>query len=453
MVIKGNIEHALLLQKVAAVEEALEREDDTQVNLLIQSLHGADLADLVAFTSAEWQPSLVKIAQPFITVDVLVHLDDINRAVVLNYIDKNYLKTCVQSIESQKLFDIVEHLDTGHQLIVLKALPLEKQTLLAEIMAYPTDSAGRLMQSQSIGVPPLWSVNQVINHIAQLSKVPSVFYSLFVVNEEGQPVGEVLLSRLLGHPRHALIETVMNPTIYPVPVTMDQEEVAYLFRRYDLVSLPVINAEGKMVGVISIDDIVDVLHEEATEDILKLGRVTLANFNAPIYSLAYDRIRWLIVTFINTLIVSYVILQFEDSIKHTVALAILMPIVAAMGGNQGMQVVTLMVRAIAAQEIHAENSLKILFRELIIGCINGLFFAVILGCLTSYWFHYPMLGIILAAALLFNMMWASLAGTLMPLLFHRLGLDPAVSAGPLLTTTTDVLGFVTFLGLATLFLQ
>jgi magnesium transporter len=233
---------------------------------------------------------------------------------------------------------------------------------------------------------------------------------------------------------------------------MDQEKVAHMFRHYALVTAPVINESGRMVGVICMDDILHVLHKEATEDMLKLGGVSDPDFHASILRTSYTRIRWLIFTFLNTLIASSVLMQFEKTLEKSVALAILMPIVAAMGGNQGMQVVTVVVRALATGQIRMGNIFKVFFKEFSVGIINGVFFGTILGTIASGWFHSPKLGIILAIAMLFNMAWAAFAGTLVPVIFERLGFDPAISSGPVLTTTTDVLGFTAFLGLSTLFL-
>jgi magnesium transporter len=336
---------------------------------------------------------------------------------------------------------------------VLQSVPAQERILLQQSLTFPEDSAGRLMQRELVAVPAHWTVGETIDFLRSNKELPDDFYDLFVVDETHKPAGSVPLSRVLRSPRPTRLSDLMETELRLVPADTDQEQVAYLFRQYALVSAPVVDDAGRLIGVVTVDDVVRVIDEEAEEDLMKIVGASDTDFHAPPHIIAWQRVRWLIVTLINTMIAATVISQFQDTIQHTVALAVLMPIVAAMGGNAGVQVITVTVRALATRDITPQsNVLRIIGKELVVALLNALVFAAILGVLATWWFGHPQLGLVLAGAMIFNMVWAGMAGTLIPLIMDRLGFDPAVGAGPFLTTTTDVLGFFSFLGLATLFL-
>ena len=278
--------------------------------------------------------------------------------------------------------------------------------------------------------------------------MPEFFYNVFVVDPKMQPVGYVPLNRLFRHSNKTKLTKITEKTVHAIPATMDQEDVAFLFRKYALVSAPVVDDGGRIIGIITVDDVVNVIEEEATEDFMHLGGVADSDIHSSALTTYYNRFRWLFVTFINTLIASAVISHFQDALEEIVVLAVLMPIVAAMGGNAGMQAVTVTVRALATKSIVPSNITRVILKEVAVGGILGITFAAMLATLAALWTGNIVLGLVLAAAMTFNTLWAAFAGTIFPIVIDKLKLDPAVAAGPLLTTTTDVLGFASFLGLA-----
>jgi magnesium transporter len=437
---------------IEELTEALEAVDLIRVRVLVDPLHPADVADLIENLNVEARHAFIDCIKSQIAPEVLSQLQDSIRGEVIHQIGTSELARILSTVEADTGIELIQDLDFDQRQELLNLLTPEKREDLKDVLAFPDDSAGRLMQSHVITVPPHWTIGRVINYLAHLEKIPTVLHTVFVVDSLGRPIGDLSLNKLLCQDRNAPVGNLMNTTLHSISVLMDQEEVANIFRHYALTSAPVVDGEDRVIGMISIDDIVGVLYEEATEDILKLGGVTEDDFHASVLSTALGRIQWLAITFINTLLASSVISNFSQAIMHNVALAILMPIVAAMGGNLGMQAVTVVVRALGTHQIRAGNVVKTCFKEVWVGMVNGLIFAVVLGSIASFWFQDLALGGVLALAMFFNMVWAAFAGATLPLLVTYLGLDPAISSGPILTTTTDVLGFTLFLGLATLLL-
>jgi magnesium transporter len=308
------------------------------------------------------------------------------------------------------------------------------------------------MQRDLCAVPEHWNIGQVIDYLRSTRDLPDDFWEVFVVNPSHHPVGTCKLSLILRMPRKTLVSDVMQREQTLIPVDMDQEDVALRFQKYALVSAAVVDDSGRLVGMITVDDVVDVIQEEAEEDMLRLQRVSDTGIHEPFHVIARGRVQWLVVTLINTILAALVISQFQKTIESLVALAVLMPIVAAMGGNAGMQVVTVTVRALAMKELQPGTVMRVVLKEILVAAGNGIIFALIMGTIAGLWFGDWRLSLVLAAAMLFNMMWSGIAGTMIPLTLARLGIDPAIAAGPFLTTTTDVLGFFLFLGLATVFL-
>lgn len=439
-----------LLENVSA---ALAEGDIPQVEELIEDLHPADVADLIEHLEPEERKLFVEITRHVIEPETISHLDETVREEVVEQLGPSAVAEVVSELDTDDAVELLEDLEPDQQEQVLRSMPAQDRLLLQQSLTYPEDSAGRLMQRELVAVPAHWTVGETIDFLRSSEKLPDDFYDLFVVDETHKPIGSVPLSRVLRSPRPTTLTDIMEGELRVVPADMDQESVAYLFRQYALVSTPVVDEAGRLIGVVTVDDVVRVIDEEAEEDLLKIVGVSDTDFHAAPHIIAWQRVRWLVVTLINTMIAATVISRFQDTIQHTVALAVLMPIVAAMGGNAGVQVITVTVRALATREITPQsNVFRIIGKELIVGFLNALVFATILGVVAALWFGYRELGFVLAGAMIFNMVWAGFAGTLIPLIMDRLGLDPAIGAGPFLTTTTDVLGFFSFLGLATLFL-
>jgi magnesium transporter len=437
---------------LAAVKDALDRGDSVEIRRIVADLHEADIADLIEGVPPDRRPGLIEIIRPELAGEVLTELGSEVLAEVVEHIGVEETAEAVAELNTDDAVEVIEDLDEATRREVMDELDIESRAPVAEALAYPEESAGRLMQRDLIAVQDDWTVGEVIDYMRETQNLPDDFYEIFVVDSAHRPIGTVPLNRVLRAKRPVVIKDIMVGEPKVVPVDLDQEDVAYLFQQYDLTSAPVVDAEGKLIGVIMHDDIVDVIHEEAEEDILKMGGVQESDVNAPVLSTVRTRVRWLLVTLVNTIIAATVIHHFEGTIESLVALAVLMPIVAAMGGNAGMQTVTVTVRALATRELSLANAWRTVGKEISVGLINGFAFAAIMGTGAALWFSNWELGTVLAAAMALNMAWAGIAGAAIPLLLHRLELDPAIASGPFLTTTTDVMGFFLFLGLATLFL-
>jgi magnesium transporter len=440
-----------LLQNIKA---ALAEADIPQVEALIEPLHPADVADLIEHLDPEERRLFLEITKHVIEAETISHLEDTLREEVVDQMKPEELAEVVSELDSDDAVEILENLDEARQQQVLDVIPQEDRAALEQGLTFPEDSAGRLMQRELVAVPLHWSVGQAIDYLRNTKDLPDDFYSLFVIDRLNKPVGSVALSRAIRSARDTNLSDIMGTELRLVPADMDQEAVAYMFRQYALISAPVVDEGGKLIGVVTVDDIVRVIDEEAEEDLLNIVGVGATDFHDPAHTTAFRRIQWLVVTLINTLIASVVISRFEGTIGQYPSLAVLMPITAAMGGNAGVQVITVTVRALATKEITANSNVwRIISKELLVGLMNACIFAAILGTLGALWFGHIQLGFVLAGAMIFNMVWAGFAGTVIPLAMDRLGLDPATGAGPFLTTTTDCLGFFSFLGLASLFLR
>ncbi|HVO02707.1 MAG TPA: magnesium transporter [Candidatus Cybelea sp.] len=440
-----------LLQNVKA---ALAEADIPQAEALIEPLHPADVADLIEHLDPEERRLFLEITRHVLEPETISHLDDTLRDEVVEQMKPEELAEVVSELDSDDAVDILEDLDDDRQQQVLESIPQDERTVLEQGLTYPEDSAGRLMQRELVSVALHWTIGDTIDHLRNAKELPEDFYNLYVVDRMNRPVGAVPLSRVLRSPRDARLSDIMETELRLVPADTDQEAVAYLFRQYALVSAPVVDEGGRLIGVVTVDDVVRVIDEEAEEDLLNIVGVGDTDFHDPPHTTAFRRVRWLVVTLINTLIASAVISRFEGTIGQFPSLAVLMPITAAMGGNAGVQVITVTVRALATKDITpSSNLLRIIAKELMVGFINACVFAAILGSIGALWFGHIQIGLVLAGAMIFNMVWAGFAGTVIPLAMDRLGFDPATGAGPFLTTTTDCIGFFSFLGLATLILR
>ncbi|MDF2811298.1 MAG: magnesium transporter, partial [Microvirga sp.] len=356
----------------------------------------------------------------------------------------------VRDLESDDAVTILESLDDEDKAEVLDRLPAIERVALQRSLDYPEDSAGRRMQTEFIAVPPFWTVGQTIDFMRETPDLPETFYEIFVIDPAGHLLGAVALDRLLRSKRPITIEQLMDDEPDRVEATENQEEVARMFERYNLVSAAVVDDAGRLVGVMMVDDIVDVLEEEADADIKQLGGVhSDEELSDTVITTQRSRFPWLFANMCTAIIAANVIGAFSESLEHMVALAVLMPVVASMGGNAGTQTMTVAVRALATRELGRSNAWRIIRREALVGLLNGLVFAVIMGTIAGVWFQAFDLGVVMGLALITVLLFAALGGIFVPLTLNRLGVDPAVSSGPFVTSITDIVGFFAFLGIAT----
>jgi magnesium transporter len=319
-------------------------------------------------------------------------------------------------------------------------------------LAYPEDSAGRLMQRELVAAPEFWTVGQTIDYLRAKRDLPDEFYDIYIVNPRFEPVGSIPLSRVVRSKRGVLLTELKLKELHLIPFDMDQEEVGFLFRQYGLVSAPVVDANRRLLGVITVDDVVHVIEEEAEEDLLGLGGVPEADIFAPPFQTSLRRVPWLLINLGTATLAALVIAQFEAEIAQLVVLAVLMPIVASLGGNAAIQALTVTVRAIAMRQVTSANAFRVLGKELLVGSLNGFVLLIAALILTLAWFGQIGLGLVFGAGIILNIVVGALAGVTVPLLLERLGFDPAVSSSVFVTTITDVFGFFAFLGLAALYL-
>jgi magnesium transporter len=435
-----------------AVEESLEAGDAERVRELALPLHEADLADLIQLLRPDQREPLIAMLGREFNAAALSELDEGVRDQVLEAMPNDKVAEALQQLDSDEAVYLIEDLDKEDQSEILAKLPSFERAAIERSLEYPEDSAGRIMQTDFIAVPPFWSVGQTIDYMRETQDLPDRFFEIFVVDPAFHLIGSAALHRLLRSKRPVEIDAIINRDIHPIPVTFDQEEVARMFERYNLTSAPVVDPDERLVGVITADDIVEVIQEEASEDILRLGGVAGESVSDPVLETAKHRFIWLLVNLGTAILASLVISLFGATIQQMVALAVLMPIVASMGGNAGTQTMTVAVRALATKDLGAINAARVIGREAMVGLLNGLLFAVIMGVIVVFWFGSGPLGIVIAAAMIINLVVAALSGILIPLGLYALDLDPAIASGVFVTTMTDCVGFFAFLGLAALWL-
>lgn len=435
---------------VQAVELAIdEGESQSAIRSLVMPLHAADLADLLEHLTKDERLAVVHALGEALDSDVFSYLDDSVRETLAEDLPNEVLATIVRDLESDDVVDFLEDLDEADQREILETVPAEERALYEESLSFPENSAGRLMRRETVKIPEFWTVGQTIDFMrGDEVDLPEDFYNIIVVSPGNIPVGLVQLSKLLRTKRVVPVSAIMEDEPKLIPAEMDQEDAAFLFRQYGLVEAPIVDDEGKLVGVVTIDDIVDVMDEEHEEDILKLGGVREDDFYSDFFETTRLRFSWLLVNLATAIVASLVIALFEEALSTIVALAVLMPIVASMGGNAGTQTLTVAVRALATNELTAQNALRILVKEVLVGSANGVLFAIIMGLVAWWWFGDPILGTVIAVAMILNLMIAGLCGVMIPIAIDRIGQDPAIASTVFLTTITDVVGFFVFLGLA-----
>ncbi|MDE2487015.1 MAG: magnesium transporter [Alphaproteobacteria bacterium] len=445
-------DYALNPEYVPLVADALDRGDAERLRDLLSALRPEDIADLMGFLSPPDREELIPHLDPETLGEVIAELDTEIREDVLEHVPSATLAKALGEMESDDAADVVDDLEEDKRAQVLAAMPEVERAAIETTLGYEEETAGRLMQREVVAAPQFWSVGQTIDHLrADSEDLPELFFDVYVVDPAYKPVGAAPVSHLLRTRRDVPLAQIMEP-VTEIPVGMDQEEVAYIFNKYHLISAPVVEPGGRLVGQITVDDIVGVIQEETEEDILALHGVSDAGRDASILGITRSRFWWLLVNLGTAILASSVIAIFQGVIAKLAVLAVLNPIVASMGGNAGTQTLAVAVRALATRELTAANAWRIIWRETAAGLLNGLAFAVVMGLVTVLWFHTPMMAVIIGLAMVINLFAAAVAGILIPLALDRMGYDPAQSAVVFLTTVTDCVGFFSFLGLAALLL-
>ncbi|RMD47049.1 MAG: magnesium transporter [Alphaproteobacteria bacterium] len=429
------------------VLEALEAGDAARLAGLVRELHPADLADLIEQIEPEHRVRLLELAGEELG-DVLSELDEGLREDLLERLPAGTLARALRELETDDVVDIVEDLEPEQAEEVIAGLAEPERAAVRSSLAFPEDSAGRLMQRELVVAPETWTVGQAIDMLRAAEELPEQFYHVILVDPRMHPVGQVALGRLLASRREVPLREIAEEDFWIFKATDSQEDVAYAFNKYHIISAPVVDEGGRVIGVLTIDDVMSVLEEETEEDMLRLAGVGDESLTDTVTETARQRQIWLFVNLVTAIVASVVIDAFSDAIDAYVALAVLMPIVASMGGNAGTQSMTVAVRALATRDLTGANSLRVIRRELAVGAVNGLVFAVVMGAIAWLWFGDPMLGAVIGIAMILTLIAAALGGIVIPMALERLGVDPALASGPFVTTVTDVVSFLTFLGLA-----
>ena len=430
----------------------LETESDERVLAHVDSFHHSDLADAIGLLTGSLRKRLLELVKVDLDHDLLFELEDHLRKEVTDQLSPKEMAEVITEMESDEAVQVLEDMEAEERDEVLSEVPDEEREDIETGLAYPEDSAGRRMQTELVSVGTDWTVGQTIDFLREEQDLPEEFLDLFVIDGEKKPVGVISLSRILRSPRKTLMREIADETQVIVPAEMLQEEVALLFEKYDLTTSGVVDGAGRLIGMITVDDVMEVAREEFEEDVLRLGGVGEETVDDSVIQASLKRFTWLLVNLGTAILASLVIGLFDGTLEEMVALAILMPIVASMGGNAGTQTLTITVRALATKELTAYNAFRTFRKEFAVGLLNGVVFAVLAGFVVVLWFNQLddryLLGGIIAGAMVINMMVAGIAGVLLPLTLDRMGIDPAVASGVFVTTVTDVIGFLSFLGLA-----
>jgi len=434
---------------VNSVLEAVEAGEADQVSELLEPLHAADVADLIEQIGSSERQALVEVWGDNIDGEVLSELEESIREPLLESLSPEALAEAVKDLDSDDVVDLVEDLEEAQQTRILGVLEAVDRIGVESSLSYPEYSAGRLMQRELVALPEDWTVGQAIDFVRNAEELPDQFYHVILVSPSMKPAGYVSLGRLLSSRRAHNLVDIVEPSFRTITVTDAESDVAYLFNHYHLISAPVVDENGRLVGVITIDDAMAVLDEEHEEDILRLAGVAEDSSLADtVFQTTRGRAVWLLVNLVTAILASVVINQYADSIDQLVALAVLMPIVASMGGNAGTQTMTVAVRSIATRELTASNALRVSWREITVGAINGLLFGLVMAAVAGFWFGVPMLAVVIAVAMLLTLVAAAVGGILIPIALDKLNIDPALASGPFVTTVTDIIGFFAFLGIA-----
>ncbi len=433
---------------VADILLAVQNSDRPRLLELLEPFHAADVADLLEQVSKTERQDFLTFLDMDLEGEVLSELSEGLRDEVIEHLPDEVLADAIRDLETDDVVDLIEDMEEPQQELVLDALEDADRVAVEQSLLYPEDTAGRLMQRELVMAPTHWNVGQTIDYLRGEKDLPDQFYDVVIIDPRMRPVGKVPLSQLMSSGRDIALTSIMEDDFRTIPVLQSEEDVAYAFNQYHMVSAPVVDANDRLVGVITIDDAMVVLDENAEEDIMRLAGLGDENLTDRVIATTRQRFPWLAVNLVTSILASLVIAQFSATIEAIVALAVLMPIVASMGGNAGTQSLTVAVRGIATKDLTGSNVWRVIRREALVGLANGLVFALIIGLVGYFWFESPMLGVVLALAMIANMLVAGLAGILVPIGLEKLDVDPALASGAFVTTVTDVIGFFAFLGLA-----
>ena len=442
-------EEGLDTRRVAAVLEAVEVGDAPRLTQLLEPLHAADIADLLEQINGSDRRALLALWSGEIDGDILSEISDAIREEVVEALAPEVLAEAIRDLDTDDVVDILEDLEEPERAAVLSALTSDDRLAVEKAMSYPEYSAGRLMQREVVVAPEHWTVGEMIDHLRTADWLPDQFYHVILVDPTMRPVAYVTLGRLLSSRRETRLSAIVEDSFRIIKAAEPEADVAYLFNQYHLISCAVVDESDRLVGVITIDDAMNVLDEEHQEDMLRMAGVddeaTLAD---TVWEATKGRALWLFVNLLTAILASMVIGMFAQTISQMVALAVLMPIVASMGGNAGTQSMTVAVRALATRDLTAQNAARVIRREIAVGAINGVAFGLIMAAVTTFWFQVPVLGLVIALAMVLTLIAAALAGIVIPMTLERFNIDPALASGPFVTTVTDVVAFFAFLGLA-----
>jgi len=436
---------------IRLVNEKIQNNDALFITNAFKEIHPADAADIIENLNENDREKLIKLNNFKIDPEVFIELNESIQSEIIKYLSSETIISILKNLESDNAIKILENLDEKNKNIVLNSLPPKDRFALQESLSYPEDTAARLMQREFTAIPSNWSVGQTIDYLRENKDLPEEFLEIFIVDNEFKPIGTVPSSKVLRTSRDTKMQSIMLETQLSIPVDMDQEEVGHLFENYNLNSACVVDKSNKLVGMITSDDVLTVLKEEAEEDALRLAGVGDEEITDGVFKKTKRRFNWLLLNLFTAFIATWVIYMYEDAIKEMVLLAVLMPIVASMGGNAGMQTLAVTIRALATKELSAGNFSKIVTKEFIIGILNGIIFAVIAATIVQLWLDQINLSILIAVAMILNMIVAGLFGILVPVALKRMKIDPAVASSVFVTTITDVVGFLAFLGIGAYF--
>jgi magnesium transporter len=441
--------HAPDAGRVAAILDAVEAGDKHRLSALMEPLHAADIADLLEQLGPADRRALVALWSDGIDGEILSELDEAIREEVIESLPHDVLAEAVRELDSDDVVDILEDLERPAQERLLGALEDADRAAVRQSLAYPDYSAGRLMQREVVTAPEHWTVGEAIDFLRAQEWLPDQFYHVVLVDPRMKPVAQVTLGRILSSRRDVRLRDIAEALFRTVRATDEEANVAYEFNKYHLISMPVVDDAGRLVGVITIDDAMTVLDEEHEEDMLRMAGVSdEARLSDSVLEATKGRATWLFVNLLTAILASLVIDFFAETVDQMVALAILMPIVASMGGNAGTQTMTVAVRALATRDLTPRNALRVVRREVAVGALNGVIFGVLMALVAGLWFGVPMLAAVIGVAMVLTLIAAALGGIAIPMALERAGIDPALASGPFVTTVTDVVGFFAFLGIA-----
>ena len=437
---------------IKVVTDKISSNDAEFITNSFNDMHPADAADIIEHLSQNDRENLIKLNNFKIDPEVFVEINESVQSEVIKYLSKDSIVYILKNLESDDSIKILENLDEKNKNEILSSLPPKDRFVLLESLSYPEDSAARIMQREFTAVPSDWSVGQTIDYLRESKELPEEFLEIFIVDNEFKPIGIVPSSRVLRTPREKKMNSIMREMPVLISVNMDKEEVGHTFENYNLLSAGVVNKNNKLVGMITADDIVTVVQEEAEEDVLRLAGVGDEEITDSVLVKTKRRFNWLLLNLFTALLATWVISLFGASIEQMVALAFLMPIVASMGGNAGMQTLAVTIRAIATKELSSGNFNKIVGKEFLIGILNGIIFAIITAIIVQLWFQELRLSLLIGISMVLNMIVAGLFGILVPVSLKKMNVDPALASSVFVTTITDVIGFVSFLGVGAYFL-